>query len=383
MSKRSGDRSGDAAGKAQDATREAHRTAPGITGDSTLPATTGWLLRGKDGRLTAYAPTAGGVLRWTETTPGGPDWSGPDLLAGRGLLPYLSLTRSTEGYVHLVGVRKRPRADGPDDTDLVHAVQFQTGRPARDWQSLSNPHTKDRRLAASIGLPSAVLDETGSLHLFLRNANGTLSVRSQAPTGRWHAWGVADPEGTKLTGEAAAAVTDSGLTEVLAPAGDAVVRWLRAEPGAPLERAEDAPQARVAAGTIGAERTGARRLTRFWRDADDSTVRAWRPGGGPVRLGGPGTGPLALLRTPVDGYDCTVLAQQGSDGRPSIAAYATEEESAGLNWTPTGERCVGAPALAVDALGRVVMAAVGADGTLRVARQKTEQGLALAAWKRI
>ncbi|MFD5117252.1 hypothetical protein ACFVWX_05230 [Streptomyces sp. NPDC058220] len=379
---RTSKRPGDSAGNAPDEPRD-RRTPLAVTRDEALPATTGWLLRGKDGRLTAYAPTADGVLRWTETRVGGPDWSGPDLLAAGGLLPYLSVARSAGGFVHLLGVRKRPRADGPDDTDLLHAVQFQTGRPLRDWQSLGNPHGKDREKAAAIGLPSAVVDTTGSVHLFLRNANGGLSAKNQSPTGRWQSWGGADAEGTALTGETAAAMTDHGLIDVLVPARDTVVHWRREKPEAPLERAEDEPAAGVAPGTITAERTGGGRLTHFWRDAGDFTVRAWRPGSEPAALGGRGTGPLALLRTPVDGHDCTILAQRSTDGRPRIAAYPTEDEAAGLNWTPSGEPCVGAPALALDGHGRVVLACVDADGTLCVARQKAEPGLALEAWTRI
>ncbi|MFD8966771.1 hypothetical protein ACFV0C_17520 [Streptomyces sp. NPDC059568] len=376
-------RSGDGAGSAL--TGEPRRTLPALPVDNSLPATTGWLLRGKDGRLTAYAPAAEGVLRWTEDRPGGPDWSGPELLAAprAGLLPYLSIAQSAEGFVHLLAVRRRPSADGPDEVDLLHAVQFQTGRPLRDWQSLGNPHGKDRAKALRIGMPSMVLDTTGSVHLFVRNANGRLSAKNQLRSGRWRAWGGANPEGTVLTGEAAAAVADHGGIEVLVPARDTIVRWLREKPEAALERAEDEPVAPVAPGTLIAERTGAGRLTYFWRDAEDSTVHAWRPGMEPVRLGGPGAGPLALLRTPVDGHDCTILAQRGPDGRPSIAAYPTENEAVGLNWTPSGEPCVGAPALSLDGDGRVVLATLGEDGTLRLARQKAEPGLALAAWTQV
>ncbi|WP_240003171.1 hypothetical protein [Streptomyces cinnamoneus] len=52
-------------------------------------------------------------------------------------------------------------------------------------------------------------------------------------------------------------------------------------------------------------------------------------------------------------------------------------------WSQTGEECAGAPALALDAQGRVVLAVIATDGTLRVARQRTaEAGLALGPWER-
>ncbi|MEV7084593.1 hypothetical protein AB0O07_01605 [Streptomyces sp. NPDC093085] len=348
-----------------------------------MTPTTGWLLRGRDGRLTAYAATPGAVLRWTETRPGGPDWEGPRELPLPGLLPYVALARSAEGYVHLLGVRDRARSGEATERDLVHAVQYQTGRPLRDWQSVGNPHGKDRAKGARIGLPSLVLDTTGSVHLFVRNANGGLSAKHQSPTGRWQPWGGANAENTTLTGETAAATTDGGAIDILVPAEGAAVRWLRPRPDAKLERADEEPTAAVAPGTVTAECTGTGRLTRFWRDAGDTTVRAWRPGAAPAPLGGPGTGPLAPLRTPVDGYDCTILAGRGPDGRPQVAAYPTEDEDAGLDWTPTGTPCAGVPALALDGTGRVVLAAVALDGTLRVTRQKDESGLALEAWRTV
>ena len=351
----------------------------------TVPSTSGWLLRGKDGRLTAYAPVDDGVLRWTETRVGGPDWTGPERLTETGLLPYLLITQSSDGFVHLVGLRRRARDEGPDEVDLVQAVQFQSGRPLREWRSLGNPHGKDLKRGERIGLPAGAVDATGSLHLFVRNANSALSCKNQAPSGRWQAWGGVDAPGMVVTGEPAAACTDTGQIDVLVPAGDTWLRWRREDPKASLERGrtEDEPAARAVPGTITTERTGPGRLTYFWRDAGDGTVRAWRPGMRPVSLGGPGSGPIALLRTPVEGYDCTVLAQRGADGRPCVAAYPTEDETAGLNWVPTGERCVGAPALSLDGMGRVVLATIGVDGALRTARQKSEQGLALAAWTRV
>lgn len=55
----------------------AHTEAERHTAGATLDGR--WLVLGKDGRLTAYARTRAGLLRWTETEPGGPHWTGPDL----------------------------------------------------------------------------------------------------------------------------------------------------------------------------------------------------------------------------------------------------------------------------------------------------------------
>lgn len=84
-----------------------------------------------------------------------------------------------------------------------------------------------------------------------------------------------------------------------------------------------------------------------------------------------------MLRAVLDGYDCTVLAHRGLDGEVMVAACGTENEGAGVWWSPAGGPSAGAPALALDGHGRIVLALIGPDGTLRVARQGAGPGLAL------
>lgn len=358
------------------------KAAPIPTVDTSSAPTTGWLVRGKDGRLTAYAPGSDGVLRWTETRPGGPQWTGPEMIPGRGVLPYLSIAQGADGYVHLVSLRRSRLADGRTGTDVVYAVQYQSGLAVRDWYPLGSPYPNDPDLAGQIGLPSAVIDAEGSLHVFVRNAGGGVCGRAQVPSGKWNKW--ADLKGSGGVGTVSASLTPDGLMELLVPTADHIMRWEQETPGVKFQRADDIP-AKAAADSLSSERTGGSRLTHFWHDAGDNTVRAWRPTSDGAPLGnGAGTGPVALLRTPVDGHDCTILAHRdAATGRPALAAYPTEDESSGVTWTLTGEPCAGAPALAIDARGRVVMAAFGTDGTLRVTRQKDESGLALEAWTRV
>ncbi|MFF8829572.1 hypothetical protein [Streptomyces sp. NPDC015131] len=348
--------------------------------DSSLPATTGWLVRGKDGRLTAYAPVDGAVLRWTEQHPGGPGWTGPETIPAPGIEPHLSIAQGADGYVHLVGLRRSRLADGTPATDVVFALQYQSGLAVRDWAVVGNPYPDDPEHAARIGTPAAVVDSEGSLHVFVRNVGGGICGRSSVPSGKWNKW--ADLKGSGITGPIRASITPEGLMELVAPAEDRVLRWTQETKGVKFQRAEDVP-ARPEAGSLSSENTGPGRLTHYWHDADDGTVRAWRPDAkAPAVLGtGAGTGPVALLRTAVDGHDCTIMARRdAATGRPALAAYPTEDEALGATWTLTGDPCVGAPALALDGRGRVVMAAFAPDGTLRIARQKPEPGLALEAW---
>jgi hypothetical protein len=78
-----------------------------------------------------------------------------------------------------------------------------------------------------------------------------------------------------------------------------------------------------------------------------------------------------------------VLAHRDLDGQVMLAACGTENEQGGLWWSPTGERCVGAPAAALDGYGRVVLGMIGADGALYVARQNADGGLAMAPSVRV
>ena len=381
-----------ALGPARRSRREAGRTrevstplrthVPVSTAEDGSPTATGWLLLGKDGRLTAYAPTPGGVLRWTETRPAGPQWSGPELVAkAEGLLPYLSLAQGADGYVHLFGVLQTPAGGGQVRTDVVHSIQYQSARPVKEWQPLGTPYPNDLGLAAQIGRPAAVVDGVGNVHVFVRNAGGGVCGRSQTTTGAWNPW--ADLKGSGAHGRLAAGAAAGGRAEILAPARDGIMRWVQDGDEPLFTRDADIPS-QVQDGSVSAVPTGDGRLTFFWRDDKSAEVHAWRQDNVPEPLGGgTGSGPVALLRASVDGHDCTLMAHRDADGRPALAAYPTETESAGAVWTGTGEECVGAPALAVDADGRVVLAAFAPDGSLRITRQKTnESGLAMEAWTR-
>ncbi|MEV8567515.1 hypothetical protein AB0436_18410 [Streptomyces sp. NPDC051322] len=342
------------------------------TASSSGPSTDCRLLRGKDGSLSAYAPADGGIARWTEQRPGGPDWTGPDLIA----VPdstHLTLAQGPDAYVHLLSRRSDARG-----VTIMHATQYQRGRPFGPWHSLGNHH-KDPELARTFGVPAAAVGADGRVHVFVRNAGRGISMRKQGKTGKWEGW--KDLKGAKVLDGAPAAIALADRVELLAPADKQVLRWCQEEPDGDFVQAEPAA-ARAAAGSVTGVRTGDDRATYYWCDPGAGVV-AHRPGSDDLDLGGePDGGPVAALRTPIEGYDCTVLAFRARNGRPTLAACPTEGEADGLWWTETGEPSLGAPALAVDAAGRVVLAAIAEDGTLRVARQKSEPGLALAAWTR-
>ncbi|MEU6015701.1 hypothetical protein ABZ826_17065 [Streptomyces sp. NPDC047515] len=331
-----------------------------------------WLVLGKDGRLTAYALCDEGLLRWTETRPGGPDWKGPDLFPVAGL-SRLSVTQGLDGFVHFTG-RRTVRKDAGPVVDLVHATQFQSGRPVTAWHSLGNPH-KDREKAARLGTPAAAVNAEGLLHVFVRNADGRLALRREKSGGKWEGW--QDLKGGRLQDGAAVAPTSSGRVEVLVPGEGRAMRWSQNESGGAFTQDQDIPFAQVP-GTASALETAPDRVTYYWADEATGGVVAHRPGTWAIPLNSSAAnGPVAVLRAMLDGYDCTVLAHRDPEGQIMLTACGTENEGAGVWWSPTGECCTGGPALAYDAYGRVVLALIGEDGALHVARQSREPGLAL------
>lgn len=332
-----------------------------------------WFVRGRDGRLSAYAQGPEGLLRWTEVTPGGPEWTGPELFEIPGV-DRLSVAQGADGYVHVVGRRTVVREDGVTVVDIAHATQYQSGRPLGPVHSAGSPY-RDPERSARIGEPAAVVGASGALWVFVRNAGGGVSARTDGGAGGWRPW--RDLKGSGVLGDLAPAVDAAGRVELVAPARAGTLYWGRPAEGGEPRRAADLP-ATPAEGSLTALETAPDRITYYWADAATGALMAHRPGGWVMPLGGvPSTGRAAVLRAPIDGYDCTVLAHRAEDGQIHLAAWGTEQEGAGLWWSPTWETCPGDPGLALDAHGRIVLAMVGADGRLHVARQKAEQGLAM------
>ncbi|WP_266905088.1 MULTISPECIES: hypothetical protein [unclassified Streptomyces] len=338
-----------------------------------------WLVRGADGRLTAYLPSAAGVLRWTEGSPGADEWSGPEVLEGPDLLPGITVVQDANGYAHLLGLRRRKRADGKEHVDLVHATQYQTGRPMGPWHSVGNPNANDRSKAREVGFPVAVFDAAGNLHVFVRNFGHGVSTRRQSPDGRWSGW--QHLRGAAVADELVALPGRSGGAQVWARARDSasVVRWHQEAPGGdwaldPVTHVSPYPGTLSAAPEAGTIR---------YRYFGTNEVCVEVPGVGPVSLGGAdGSGPLAAVPgVEIQGWGCTVLARSGHAGTCAVGAHEDGRPETGVWWFDAGETSLVPPAVAVDGGGRAVIALLGTDGRLRVARQEPGvSGLAFAQW---
>lgn len=379
-------------GRRKPATSPSPSQSPAPKTPATAPRTGGWLLRGKDGRLTAYAPAKDGFLRWTERPAREGGWAGPDFFPVPALLG-LAVAQGPSGYVHIFAQYRKGKYP-----QLKHALQYQTGRPVGPWFELGNPHRNHK----VPGPPVAAVDSDDAVHLLISDIGHGVHLRRQNKAGKW-LWWEDLPDSVPATGPVACGPLSDGRIEFLAPEADGVLGWQQKAAHGPFDTAKPAP-ATAEPASLGALRTseggaadgaedGAEAggatgggVTYYWHDRDGGGVTARTPGGETVSLGGsPGGGTVTAVRTVIEGQDCTVLAHRGADGRPAVAAFATgtEAELDDLGWQSTGEPCLGTPALALDGDDRLVAAAIGTDGTLRVARQKDEPGLALAAWHRV
>lgn len=334
---------------------------------------------GKDGRLTLYARTEGGLLRWTQQRPGGERWDGPDFVPIADLTD-LTIVQGADLYVHFLGRRERRGSDGPS-VDFVHAVQYQTGRPVSEWRSLGN-FCRDRETGLAAGPPAGAVDAQGTVFVFARNAGRGLQVRREGKGGKWGAW--QDLKGAGLAAEIVPSVTSSGLVEVFASSDRGAQQWRQSDPDGRLLAAPPLPF-QALHGSVTSLETAPDRLTYYWTDVNRAGVVSYRAGAWPVPVGGqPGDGAAVALRTPLDGYDCTVLAQRGAGGTLLIGVCGTEGEQSGVWWSDTTEECVGDPALALDGHGRVVVAVRGRDGAVSVARQESGPGLTFSPhWHRL
>ncbi|MFD9126778.1 PIG-L family deacetylase [Kitasatospora sp. NPDC059571] len=328
------------------------------------PGSDTWLQPLADGRLTAFALLNGGAVRWTQSDG---SWRGPERIPGGDLEGQLQVVRQADGRLRLIAVRTHlGYAAAQHRREVVTCVQDGDDSYG-PWQSLGAPDGDDAVRSMEFGYPVAAVLPDGTVQIAARTWSGTVAVRTLDTP--WTALALPPQAGSGVQDGLGIVVDGDGTTHVLAP-GRTVVHWASTVPGGPLRPA--APTGLpTPAGPVTAllapggglrlefrEPKSARVLTAERRSVDGGwrvTAESAPPGGfGRVSAG---AGALAVR-----------------DDRGRIALRA-----AGRDWQHDGPLLAHSPALATDADGRAVAAALGSDGNLYIARQPVP-GAPFGAW---
>ncbi|MEU6244541.1 PIG-L family deacetylase [Streptomyces sp. NPDC047024] len=343
---------------------------------------TDWLHLQVDGRLAAYAVLGGRVAVWTESVPGGDSWGSPVLLPGTGLTPALSVAADRDGGVHLVGMRRTPRPAGQVDVEIVRTRRQAHTGSMTPWESLGNPNERSRdwRRCREVGVPEAVVDPSGRLHVFMRNFGAGISARRETGEG-WGAW--EDLGGRGMQDCLTAVLKSTGRIELFAANRVGAVRWYQDLVSGPYKSQDGVttadPDAWRPVGGLTPVQIGRSRMALFYREEDSGEVMCVRQrpdgqwNGRAERFGGHGgTGRIAALRQLNDREDSLVLARRNAWNGLSVAVVPAQGRAGTPEWTDYDVLIARPPALALDSAGRVVVAVLGVDGRLRVTRQKTQ-----------
>jgi LmbE family N-acetylglucosaminyl deacetylase len=360
------------------------------TADRYSPTTT-WMARRSDGALVAFATLGGRAAYWTQTAPASDAWMGPTFLEGYGIAPSLTVVAGPDGRTHVVGLRRAEATGAEVTVDVVHAVSPAPSAPFGPWRSLDGPDSTDpeRRKQREVGVPAAAVDAAGRLCVFVRDYGQGLSMRRESDPGAgWEKWEALD--GAELQDAPTALTTSSGRVEVYVPGKRTIYRWYQAEPNGAFI-ADTGLRARpVATGGVTAVESSRDRITLYYRQARTAKVLAYRQRANqegwpsnPAELGGhEGTGAVAVACRPGSrGARELLVAHRNADGAVTVGFSCGTTGSAPVTWTAGTGPVVHAPAIVLDHDGRAVLAVVGVDGRLHVARETgPEHGAGFGEW---
>lgn len=192
----------------------------------------------EDGRLVGYGVLGLRAVRWRETAPGSGQWGPPHDLGGGPLAPALGSATLKDGRQLLFALRFASIAGhGAANTrEVVLLEQRTAGGNFAAWTGLGNPES-DPEKGRRIGVPVAVTDQQGRVHLFLRNAAQGISTRVRSAQGRWSDW--TDLGGAQIQDGLSATLDTAGRVHVFASGRDTVHHWAQDADGGPLtERPE-------------------------------------------------------------------------------------------------------------------------------------------------
>jgi LmbE family N-acetylglucosaminyl deacetylase len=347
-----------------------------------------WLQPTVDGRLTAFVVLDHGVGIRQERAPGSDDWTPPTVIAaeaGTNLAPQLGVTRSADGRFTVAALRAKLAADpNKQRRDIVVAEQKSPDGAFGSWTDLGTPSTADPDQVRGLGAPVLQTDGQGRVHLFVRNFAKGVSTRVRAADGTWGPW--ADLGGGEIQEGITSLVRADGRVEAFAATRTGLEHWVQGADGR-VARAEPIAAKGIAGPPTAVLQADGKPVV-FYREADTAKVMMLEQkavdGAWPARAkklnGHGGWGALAALGTR-EGKRPGLIVERNNEGGVSVAFQQGSRDGT-VTWVPTGGVFAQAPAVAVDASGRIVLALTSADGTLATSRQQGPDGSAsFGSWK--
>ncbi|MCC8337186.1 PIG-L family deacetylase [Streptomyces sp. R1] len=360
---------------------------------SRYPQGTQWLHLQADGRLAAYAVLGDQAAVWTEAEAGAGRFEGPLLLPGGGLLPCLAVAPDRTGGVHLVGLRRTMSEEGRVDVEVVRMWRQAHTGSVLPWESFGNPDeaTRDWRRCREVGVPAAVVDPAGHLHVFVRNFSVGVSMRRETAEGLslWEAFGGRWMQDTLTT-----VLRSTGRIDLYATNRTGGVRWRQEAVYGPFKLEDQlvtsVPETWRPVSGLTPVQIGRNRMALFYREEDTGAVmrHQQRPNGTweqrVERLSEDGgTGAVAAARLQSGEHDVLVIARRDEHSRPTVAVLPMDAHGEQWpDWQHNPVQMIGAPAVGSDVYGRAVVTVLGADGRLHWARlEEARPGVGFGAWQ--
>lgn len=191
------------------------------------------LATGQDGRLVGYGVLGLRAVRWRETAPGSGQWGAPHDLGGGPLAPTLGAAALKDGRQLLFALRFSSIAGhGAANTREIVLLQQRTpGGKFAAWTGLGNPESDPDR-GRRIGVPVAITDRAGQVHLFIRDAAQGISTRVRSTGGSWSPW--RSLGGGQIQDGLSAMVDSAGRVHLFASGRDTVHHWTQTVAGGPV-----------------------------------------------------------------------------------------------------------------------------------------------------
>ncbi|MFG3283742.1 PIG-L family deacetylase [Streptomyces sp. NPDC048111] len=330
---------------------------------------TSWLQAGRDGSLWAFGVLDQRLAVWHKAPGADGAWSAPKLLPGDGMDSGVSATRLPDGRLAVVGSRTLFGAGLTDyHREVVVSVQSAPGGSFGPWRSLGSPDHSGTDGVFDMSTPSAAVDGSNRLSVFVRGGDRRLHSSSLDAAGAWTPWSAHG--GADMAGDPVAATDGAGRVHVFSSTPKTVLTWVQPKAGAPLPaRAEDTKlPPNTTSLSARPEGTGVRV---YYRKVNSGNVQS-------VLFTGARPSAVTDLGD-TSGYGTVGAAGPLLTGRTASGALATlEPDAEAPQWKAAGILFTGAPAAVLD--GHDTAAAViGLDGRLYWTRTAGADGAA-APW---